>query len=90
MTDILKIRYPQTEVETYIGKLINFSEKPAHSGFLITDFTTENLYRFAVTDYYDENKVYDLHFSENDPNVYSKEEYIYRASGFLDDLKHKQ
>lgn len=90
MKDILKIRYPQTEVETYIGKLINFSEKPAHSGFLITDFTTENLYRFAVTDYYDENKVYDLHFSENDPNVYSKEEYIYRASGFLDDLKHKQ
>lgn len=90
LMDLIKIRYPESQAVTYAGKLINFSDKPSHSGFLITDFTTERLYRFAVTEQYDEQKEYPLHFSGEEPVVYSKEEYIYRASGFLDDLKRKK
>ncbi len=89
MIDILKVRYPQSAVVSYAGKLINFSDKPSHSGFLITDFSTDKLYRFAATENYDETKDYALHFSDNEPVVYSKEEYIYRASDFLHELQQK-
>lgn len=89
MIDILKARYPHSEVVSYAGKLIDFSEKPAHAGFLITDFTTDKLYRFAATEQYDDGKEYKLHFSKNEPVVYSKEEYIYRATGFLYDIQQK-
>lgn len=90
MIDLLKVRYPHSDVVTYAGELIKFSDKPAHSGFLVTDFTTENLYRFAVTEQFDENRKYNLHFSGAKPVVYSKEEYLYRASGFLEDIQRKQ
>lgn len=89
MIDILKVRYPESGVVSYAGKLITFSEKPAHSGFLVTDFTTENLYRFAVTEHYEENKEYPLHFKNNEPTVYSKDEYIYRAGDFLHAIQKK-
>lgn len=90
MTDILKVRYPESDIINYAGKLINFSDKPSQSGFLVTDFTTNNLYRFAVTEQYDEEKTYPLHFASETPIVYTKEEYIYRASGFLHDLQKKK
>lgn len=85
--DLLKVRYPQSEVVSYVGKLIRFSDKPAREGFLVTDFTTHNLYRFAVTEIYNTNKNYPFHFSNNKPIVYTKDEYTHLASEFLQSLK---
>jgi len=86
MIDLLKVRYPHNEISTYVGKLIHFSEKPAYEGFLITDFDTKNLYRFVVTEKYDSAKEYPLQFSNNEPLTYSKNEYISRATNFLNEL----
>lgn len=88
--DLLKIRYPESQIVNYAGKLINFSEKPSHSGFLVTDFTTENLYRFAVTEAFDETKNYPLHFNAEAPIVYTKEQYVEKASSFLEELKDQK
>lgn len=87
--DILRIRYPQNEVSTFVGKLIDFSQKPSLEGFLITDFSTEKLYRFAATEAYDSSKNYPLHFSNEKPLIYTKEEYVNLANGFHQDLKDK-
>lgn len=87
--DLLKIRYPESKISTFVGKLIDFSEKPAREGFLVTDFTTEKLYRFVVTQQYDPERKYSLNFSSDSPQVYTKEEYLNMAQGFLTAIQTK-
>lgn len=88
--DILKIRYPENEKTTYIGKLLNLAEKPSLEGFLISDFTTQTIYRFVATEEFQPNQKYPLHFSEEQPIIYSKEEYLEYAGAFLQELKEKK